>query len=234
MKFKIFFLCLFIFLFYLHASVKPLGSSRSFDRPPLLDGHLTEPSWLGLIEFNNFTIYRSQGQPCDIQTYVKTGYDEQFLYLGIRCQEPVLDPVLNQMQLFKAQAGQADSPAIYKDENVEIFIDAGDGSGYRYLVVNPNGLIYDALNGYAQPEKWNSGAVIKTFRDTDFWYIEAAIPLCALTEQKIIPEQTIWRVNFCRNRRITEAESSSWSPAPGGFHQPFFRGIAFCQKHSRR
>ncbi len=202
------------------ASDKPLATAARLKTPPVIDGKLDDACWGNLVELSNFTAYQSQGQPAQIHTAVKVGFDDQYLYLGFRCRETVLDPVLNQLQLFKEEAGSDDSLDIYQDENVEIFIDAENNSEYRYLILNPAGRIFDASGGYANPENWNSNAIVKTSRDTEYWYIEAAIPLNSLTSKKIVPAETVWRVNFCRNRSIGDKEISSWSPAPGGFHQP--------------
>ena len=165
------------------------------------------------LPLENFVVYGKPGLQAPIATQVRLHYDNEKLYLAIRCQEPVLDSRLNQLHKFKEQCREADNMAVYQDENIEIFLDTGQGA-YQYFIINPSGTVYDARGGSAD---WDAAAQISTRRDEGNWYLDLALPL----EQKIEPGVTVWRANFCRTRRVTgEKECYSWSPAPGGFHQP--------------
>lgn len=165
------------------------------------------------LSLENFIVYGKPGLQAPIATQVRLHYDDEKLYLAIRCQEPVLDSRLNQLHKFKEQCREADNMAVYQDENIEIFLDTGQGA-YQYFIINPSGIVYDAKDGAAD---WDAAVEVSTRRDEGNWHLDLAMPL----EQKIEPGVTVWRANFCRTRRVTgEKECFSWSPAPGGFHQP--------------
>jgi hypothetical protein len=119
--------------------------------------------------------------------------------------------------------------AIWSDSGVEFFIAAPDANGrYAQLIVNPAGVVYDAMNSAAQAAdtKFDAGAEIRTMVLADRWIVEARVPAAALG-RKIKAGET-WRVNVARNRRLTEGrdQSSSWSN--GAFHQQdAWRSVVF-------
>lgn len=205
----------------------PLVTIGKASSPPVLDGKLDDMCWEHCIEINNFIKYRCRGDFSAEPTAIKITYDDGFLYMGVKCPDKHLNPVLNQLHKFKAEYDMKskDSLNIFKDDNIELFLapDERASEKYYHICVNSLGAVYDSFGAFGA-EKWNSGLVAKSVRDEKAWYLEIAIPLRKLSEMKIIPSKTVWKANFCRNiKSITE--TSSWSPAnASGFHDPAIFG----------
>lgn len=180
---------------------------------PVLDGKLDDPAWQQAIEAGNFYLANGNGFAME-KTLVYCVHDDQNLYVAFRCEESILDPVLNRLGEFKAEVKTKDGP-VWGDDSVEIFISPGQSGGnYYQIAVNSIGTVYDANGGDAA--SWDDGITAGASRDEKAWYVEICIPFAPLGKPK--PGDT-WRVNFCRNTPFAK-ESSSWSPVPVSFHSP--------------
>ena len=191
-------------------------------KPPVLDGHLNDACWRGCVETGNFIQHQGEVDPAKEDTKVRLTYDDKNIYLAFTCIESHLNPVLNQETLFKAAAGKdaADSLKVFRDDCIEIFLScsAEISNDYYQIAVNSRGTIYDSSS--SKGIEWDSDAVAVGTKDEKGWYLEIAIPLKNLTNDKITPEKTVWRGNFCRNTKPVH-ETSSWNRATAkGFHSP--------------
>ncbi|MFH1478031.1 MAG: carbohydrate-binding family 9-like protein [Verrucomicrobiota bacterium] len=229
--------------FFVLAPVTPAGGHGSafvtvgrIAKAPVIDGVLDDPCWDDCVELSNFLVLNGGGIPVrdDTDTKVYIGYDSKNLYIAFKCLERFLDPVLNQLHLFKAEAGsdQNDTLNVFKDDCVEIFLSCGPevSDSYYHLCVNSRGTVYDSV-GSVNPAGWNSKAIAKGNVGDDAWRLEMAIPLERLSKTEIIPGRSVWRANFCRNTKPV-AETSSWCPASTrGFHCPeIFGELRFSEK----
>ncbi|MBU0714531.1 MAG: carbohydrate-binding family 9-like protein [Verrucomicrobia bacterium] len=206
------------------------------EKAPVIDGVLDDPCWNDCVELGNFFVLNGHGIPAkeDADTKVYVTYDSKNLYIAFKCLDRILNPVLNQLHLFKAEVGgdQGDTLNVFKDDCVEIFLSCGAEvtDSYYHLCVNSRGTVYDSI-GAVNPAGWNSKAIVKGSIGDDAWRIEISIPLESLSKTEIIPGKSVWRANFCRNAKPT-AETSSWCPASTrGFHCPeIFGELRFGEK----
>ena len=95
--------------------------------PIQLDGRLDEQGWLGLIEATNFKIL-SQHKLTDKQTYFRFGWDDEYLYVGVKCEEP---------DIAKVKAVVPDRGYVFSDDSIEIFL--APKKLYYHLGVNTIG-----------------------------------------------------------------------------------------------
>ena len=188
----------------------------------VLDGKLEEPVWqrcpaAWLLPFNS--------EQQEVNTRVKAARDDHYLYLGIECDEPLMN------QLIAPPRKQGDRE-IYEDSAVEIFINpSGDLKRYYQFMINAAGSIAATATGKTEAIAdrdwtWNSSAEVKTTRETDRWTVEIKIPLDKM--DALNPNG--FPVNFTRNRRLTDTgvrtKYYSWSPfMKGGFHEPENFGV---------
>ena len=56
-------------------------------RPPVLDGKLDDPCWREAVLLPRFT---HRGRPANSETYAYVCYDDQHLYVGVHCGEPLV------------------------------------------------------------------------------------------------------------------------------------------------
>ena len=59
------------------------------ENPPVIDGDLTDPVWQHAESATNF--FRAKEgitHPAELNTEVRVIYDENVLYIGVRCEEP--------------------------------------------------------------------------------------------------------------------------------------------------
>ena len=64
------------------------------------------------------------------------------------------------------------------------------------------------------------GGQAATGRGDDFWAAEIAVPLVELELTEA--SRGTWAINLARERKAGKAELSSFTPAPGGVHQPTY------------
>jgi hypothetical protein len=91
-------------------------------------------------------------------------------------------------------------------DRVEILIDIDrDYSTYYSLVVDFRGWVTDASLG---DRSWNPQWQVARYESEHAWYIEAAIPFAALTQQPILPN-TVW--NIAIRRLVPGVGIESWN-----------------------
>ncbi len=215
-------LLLLILMPFMLSAANPSVTAGRIAAPPVIDGKLDDAAWQNCIEITNFVRIKS-AEPDSRPTKAYITYDSERLYIGFKCYEKVLDPVLNQLQQFqnKVQPGVEDT-AIFGDNAVEIFLapSAENPDLYYHLTVNANGALYDAI-GRKAPAEWTSGAEVKSYVGDGFWSTEIAIPFKSMNASINSP----WRINLCRTSQLDEVKYSSWSPASAqGFHMPTIFG----------
>jgi len=178
------------------------------DKAPKLDGRLSDPAWNKAALLSDFTSV--SGEKAYVATKVKLMRDNNNLYVGFECFDMLDYKVVTNC---KERDGQ-----IYLDDSVEIFIQPDSDKEYIQLVANAAGVLFDACN---KNFKWNSDAQVATAVETGRWTAEFSIPLCKLQALPVKPG-TVWRMNFCRNRRNLPGFVSpymNWS-GPSGYHNP--------------
>ena len=184
-----------------HAKKHPTRTHASAaDRKPVVDGRLAEVLWR-----QEPTIKRLIPRKADDHAPVKTeawlSRDDSFLYVGVRCHEPMLRDVLS-------LATERDGD-VRMDDSIEILLDVNhDKKSYHHFAVNADGTLYD---GRQRDATWNSSAKVATSIEEDAWTVEMAIPLKELGADPV-PGST-WGFQMARHRpRQEERKSYQWAP----------------------
>lgn len=204
-------------------STAPLVACAPTRTPPVIDGELTDQCWPDSMECASFLLTQDKGL-ARAQTSVRLTYDQKKLYVAFRCAEPYLDPVMNQMERFKAEVKTRDA-AVGTDDCVEVFLQPPDQTNVYHLIVNSKGVVFDESNQGGRA--WNAEIEAKGRTAKDDWTLEMAIPFDSLGVAAPSAGQT-WRGNFCRARQPV-SEFSSWAPVARAFNTPesfgFFRFV---------
>ncbi len=134
-------------------------------RVPEIDGDLSDEAWASAASFE--APLSGRAQPA---TLVRAMWDDEALYLAVRCELHFGQPPI-------AQARERDTGA-WKDDCVELWLDpSGQGEDVHQFVVNAAGAIYDsAREDVAWDPKWQRAAA----GDAEAWTLEMAIPPAAL------------------------------------------------------
>ncbi len=185
-----------------------------------VDGKFDEDDWKKADFITNFSAMGGK-TAADPQTFVKMLYDENNIYLAIEAMEP--EPAKMRIKVV-----ERDGP-LWDDCSLECFIAVpGTSEKYEHIIVNPNGVVYDALSLEANDNdaKFDSGLEIKTAILADRWITEIRIPTAALGRR--IRDGETWKINIARSRYLVDGKSqlSSWSN--GVFHGPeAYRSVVF-------
>lgn len=205
-------------------------------KAPVIDGKLDDAVWQTAKEQ---PLTRSfDGGPVTRKTTFRILYDDAFLYVAFRAEDP---------DVWGSLRNKDDS--IYNEEVVEVFLDAdADGKTYNELEVSPHNVNFDASfvsrrSDLPEAMKWESGMKTAVFvkgtldddSDTDeYWTAEMQIPIANLTAVPHLPPRPgdRWRFNAYRLEHLarrTNIEGQSFSPLfIGDFHAlPRFAWLVF-------
>jgi len=186
-------------------------------QPPVIDGTLDDACWKTTLPAGDFKRFGRE-KPVSRQTIVRVLFDDANLYVAYECLEDKLDAVM-------AAITERDIDKIWRDDSVELFLDPSRNRKYFYQwILNSLGTLWDArcvikhaLGAEVPVVKnelnWNSGAKVKSGRDTDRWIVEARIPFKAMNVP-LPAEGDVWGVNFNRHR-IVMPENSNWAGLSG-------------------
>jgi len=182
--------------------------------PPVIDGRLDDKAWKSAGKIEKFVWADGIGKPFE-PTEAYLLWDDQNLYIGVRCYESNMDKI-------KISVMDNDEQ-IWADENVQILIDPTPEAetNYYHIGINPIGTVFDQEVSNVdigkrrtyeseQGMKWNFGGNLGTDIRDNSWSIEISIPLSSLTKTKP-NEQDIWRFNLHRMEQQRK-EYTYWSP----------------------
>jgi hypothetical protein len=170
------------------------------------DGHFDEPAWQKAEWIDDFEDISGGGFP-EYKTQVKMLWDNDFMYLAIKFEEPHICASITENE-----------QQIYLDNAFELFIDPdGDACNYYEFEINAAGATWDLKmnkpysKGGNFDSKWNINGLQKAIflngtlnnpSDIDsFWTIELAIPFSAFYEYssgKRPDNGDKWKLNFLR------------------------------------
>ena len=177
-------------------------------QPPTIDGLLDDPCWQQAEESDAFTrTLSTEDLPPSVQTHFRILYDERYLYIGIRCDEPHPERI-------KANITEPDSASVCGDDCIEIFCHPNpDLPDYYQFAANAIGTRYD---GRILDASWNGRWKAAAHVGKDAWFLEIAIALDSFPDSR-----GIWRFNMNREYRSTgKVELHCWSNTFGAFHTP--------------
>jgi len=181
--------------------------------PIRVDGALGRDEWAGVVEVSGFAISKTNDLVPEQASFHAT-YDNDQLYLGIRCREPVMKQIVAKVTDWDGM--------VWRDDCVEVFVDVGHTEDiYFQFIINALGNGYDGKNlDPLWSGKWKCAAK----RGPNGWSVEAAIPFASL-ETKAPAPNVIWGINVCRERRAGgDVQLLNWSNVQGNFHRPTLFG----------
>jgi len=183
-----------------------------------VDGRLNEDAWSAAPWTASFQDIRGAGHPVPpLQTGAKLLWDERYLYVAARLQEPHLWATLTERDAI-----------VYRDHDFEVFVDPdGDGRAYYEFEINALGTMFDLYldrpyrSGGRAFIEWDArglrwavqlqGTLNDPGDEDEGWTVELAIPWVALTPpdgDPSAPETAAvrsppehgdeWRMNFSR------------------------------------
>mmetsp|Transcript_33899 Transcript_33899/g.66132 ORF Transcript_33899/g.66132 Transcript_33899/m.66132 type:complete len:401 (-) Transcript_33899:300-1502(-) len=205
-------------------------------QPPSLDGRLDDPLWGEVAWSDEFVDIQGPGlvpSPPRFDTQVKMRWDDKFLYIAARLQEP------------QVWANITKGPdVIFHDNDFEVFVDpAGSNRYYKEFEVNANAAQWAlCLNrpysdgGYenssrVMPNGWSMPAAVAAaavdgckVNDASSgscrgWTVEVALPLADLAFNTTRDGQPVdgelWRINFSRVEWRVEVVDGKYQKLPG-------------------
>jgi photosystem II stability/assembly factor-like uncharacterized protein len=165
---------------------KPVAVCRQTATRPFLDGNFEDPCWQGLkpLIFANAVGDTAKDYP----TRAWLAYDQEYLYLALRCRHPEghhVAPV-------KVRPHDAD---LRPYDRVSLILDLDrDYSTYYHFQVDQRGCVCDDCWG---DRSWNPRWFVAVHSDQASWQIEAAIPLAELSGDHVTLGKA-WAFNIVR------------------------------------
>ncbi|WP_182835459.1 carbohydrate binding family 9 domain-containing protein [Flagellimonas lutimaris] len=181
--------------------------------PIKVDGKLDEAIWQNTARLANFTqIEPNQGEPSKFNTYVQVVYDDKYLYIGAFCED-----LEGKKGLRVPDLGRDFS--FRSNDTFAVGIDGFHNQRNTVtFATNPYGTQKDYLSfddTYFDSE-WNGLWKVRTSITDKGWYAEFRIPWKTIRYGKTEKSESIWGINFVRQRRKSN-EISAWSPYPRAF-----------------
>lgn len=185
---------------------------------PVVDGRLDDEMWqaarlpLGLAD--NATAAAPQA---DAAVYV--GWDDEGLYVGVDCDEPHMNAVVEGVV-------ERDGSA-WNDNAVEFFVDGGNtGRDFHQLIITSGGALFDGrMIGRQFSNEWDANDDELSFavaRRAGGWSAEVRLSWDGLEVTGPGAGDAI-RFNVTRDRTVSvsgASEASALAPTFGGFHAP--------------
>jgi photosystem II stability/assembly factor-like uncharacterized protein len=165
---------------------RPVMTCRQTATRPFLDGNFNDTCWQGQKPVVLQNAVRETAR--DYRTEVRLAYDQEFLYVALRCNHPQGQ----QVAPVKVRPRDADLRGF---DRVSILLDLDrDYSTFFRLEVDQRGCVCEDCWG---DKNWNPKWFVAVRSSPTNWQIEAAIPLTELTGQRL-SAATAWAVNVVR------------------------------------
>lgn len=193
-------------------------------RPPVIDGALDDQCWQDFSRTgiaDDFVRFAEQ-TPATVRTRVSMTYDQERLYIGVDCEEPLTE------NLVAACTDEEDGYTFKKDDAIEVRLNApGQGTFFNQLCVNSAG---NRFHAWFSVEEGGSHVVeelgweARTTVVAGHWYVEMSIPFAALRTSTPSAGDR-WNMNIFRFRQAGDADNSSWSCTFGSVHRNDLSGV---------
>ena len=192
------------------------GKAVRTDTPITLDGRLDEPAWAKAPALDPFVDFNST-TPAEPGTTARVLYDDQHLYVGVRCDEPALDQV---------QARTGSGWGIHHGDCLQLWFDhthAKRRLGYACTTIHGQASLYRF--GW----QWMKGFEVKIARGPKAWTAEFALPTADLPADRRPKPGVTWDFNVVRLRSVKGAKSqrSSWNPCSAMFKAVYTGDLTF-------
>lgn len=190
----------------LHGQDRPSARAVRTEVPPRVDGVLDDAAWDQAIPIGPLTQAKPlEGEPASERTEVRILFDDQHLYVGVRCLASEPSRIIATTHERDGDMDPDDRVAVVLDT----FLDRRDA---YYFQVNAAGAKSDARitgGGSSFNHPWDGIWEGRATRNAEGWAAELAIPFQTLTFEE---GQTTWGLNV---RRIIgwNGEHAYWSGA---------------------
>ena len=184
--------------------------------PITLDGKLDDPAWQKAAPLTDF-VRLGDAKPASHGTTCRILYDDRFLYVGIRCEEPKIPDV---------QASLDTGWSIQHQDFLQLCFDHMNDRrrmGYATTTLHGQAGMYDF--GF----DWMKGYQVKVAQQEGAWTAEFALPLSELDPAHKPAPGIVWGFNVIRRRQVKSepAEQSSWNPCADKFNAAFCGELLF-------
>ena len=178
--------------------------------PVHIDGKLDDAAWQAAPAYDKFVNTETQA-PAPVGNSVKVLFDDKAIYLGIRCEEPLV----SEMKL----PSRPRDGGLFQQDCIEIMLDPGRTQElYWHFMIGAQNTLYDAYRdqgvGFVE-EAWNGTWTARSFIGKDFWSCEVKIPFFNFARR--LPLAGTWGINVIRNRRTSQRANFGIC---GVFHSP--------------
>jgi hypothetical protein len=175
-------------------------------QPPVVDGRITEDSWLQAEAATTFTqTDPDEGQPATERTEVRVLFDDDAVYVAARLFDSAADRVVRRL-VKRDEDADADRVTVYLDP----MHDHLTGAFFR---VSASGVQKDAavFNDSWDDASWDAVWESAVTHDADGWTAELRIPLSQLRFQHVSP--AVWGINV--SRYVQRKNETDWlEPSP--------------------
>ncbi len=185
------------------------------DAPPEIDGRGDDDTWRRAPL--NYLLLAKSAVPPRLGARARLAFDSDELYVLVEGRE---DDTAKLALATRAR----DSDALFRDDNVELFLQPPGGKAYYHVALGAGGALYDSAHPTGTAEEsdlaWDSRARARVHISPTGWSAEVAVPLASLGTSSTAEGE--WRVNICRTRRgvADPDEYTAVSPTFGGYHVP--------------
>jgi hypothetical protein len=166
---------------------------------PTIDGRLDDAAWQSLPAQTGFRIATVADFAQTRQTTFRVGWDSDFLYFGIRCEESAVDAVKKRNPQQKGYLDIADASwSKFYHDLLEIFL-ASEEHVYYQAMINANGQFIGPIHmerSMHNRTPFPDGFECKTSLDRDSWSAEAKWPFATLG--KTPQDGTKWKTSIIR------------------------------------
>ncbi|MDD5708243.1 MAG: DUF4838 domain-containing protein [Kiritimatiellae bacterium] len=201
------------------AAMGPALTCPRLDDTVVLDGSLTEGAWSRAFK-GEMTNIADKGPRPACATRLSVWRDAEHLYFGVLCAET------NMQALTAETTTQTPSPAVWKNDNIEIFLDTlNDCESYFQIGIDVAGqtMMHRWLSPNRKDAAFNAREIEAAVRKQEGqWIVEARIPFAVLGGAPSPAAR--WGVNMVRNRPPKGGETEQrygWFSNPKGlYHVP--------------
>ncbi len=179
--------------------------------PPVIDGRRDDLAWQKATELEPFVARFTATEELQGTTLAHVAYDDDALYVAVRCQEPHMDML--------EVIGSRRDDDVWLGDSIDLFVQRAAGEPYYHVIVNPANVVWDARHTNGDTDtSWSPDYQTATLVGDNFWNVEIALPWAAMGWEAPERGDTL-RANICRQRRPVK-ELSSWSQVVTGFVEP--------------
>ncbi len=175
------------------------------EQRPRIDGRLDDPAWQSAAVLSRLTqVEPVEGAPPEVATEVRLAYDDDALYIAMRCEE---QPGLVRGRLMTRDAN------LDPDDRIELWIDPFNTQRFAYwFQIGAGGSRGDALlgdGGRGFNKRWDGIWYGRSQITATGWQAEIALPFKTMAFD---PEAAAWGFNLVRQRAAAGTQQRWASP----------------------